>query len=59
MKGWKTFGINAAVIIVGAVTTIMQDAPVSEESGALAMTILGGINVLLRFLTTTPVFQKA
>lgn len=59
MQGWKTFSINAAVILVGAVTTIMQDAPISEDASALTMTILGGVNVVLRFLTTTPVFQKA
>lgn len=59
MTGWKTFSINAAVILVGAVTTIMQDAPISEDSSAIAMTVLGGVNVVLRFLTTTPVFTKA
>ena len=57
MKGWKTFGINLAIAVVGALTAAFAEAPLEPAQVGVATSILGGVNMVLRYVTTTPVFQ--
>ena len=57
MKGWKTFAINLAVALVGVATASLADAPLDPKTVGIATSVLGGVNMLLRYLTTTPIFS--
>lgn len=55
MKGWRTIATNLAVLAVAAVSHFTE---LPEVSPAVVATIVALINVLLRFVTTTPVGDK-
>jgi predicted phage tail protein len=63
IKGYKTFGVNGIVVITGLLTAL-GIMPAGLDAGSIsagvngilggAEMILGGVNILLRFITTTP-----
>jgi len=58
MKGWKTFSCNLAVGLVARVTaTFQQDAPVREATLGYIVAGTSAVNVILRALTTSPIFK--
>lgn len=57
MKGWKTFAFNVAAGVVGVLLAAFADAPLDPQDVGIATTVLGSINVVLRYVTTTPIFE--
>ena len=59
LKGYKTLIVNIALAIVGVlIATDFTGIGLSTETSGLIISGLGAVNVVLRFLTTTPVGQK-
>lgn len=64
MKGWKTILFNAAVAMVPLIDLLLADGTIlttlmgSPERATATMTVLGAVNVLLRAVTNTPVFEN-
>lgn len=57
MKGWKTFGFNLATGLVALGIAALQDAPIDAGWVGTAVAILSAVNVALRAVTSTPIFQ--
>ena len=59
MNGYRTIIVNSAATLLPAVAYLL-DAPwvvsVLGPQGAMALSILGLINMVLRWVTTTPIF---
>lgn len=62
MKGYKTVVVNGAAAALPMLDLVVNNGAVLGSvlgpHGATALSILGIINVLLRWVTTTPVFQS-
>lgn len=74
LKGYKTMIINGAVILFGAIRLIWPDAelPDADDVGglvdsageligkaeALYISVLAGVNMVLRAVTSSPIFKK-
>jgi hypothetical protein len=58
MKGWKTFGINLAIGLVGLAVAALQDAPIESEWVGGVVAALAAVNVGLRAITSTPIFRN-
>lgn len=60
MKQWylsKTIWVNLLTMVIGGVTAMSQSSVVAEHPAltAAVAAIIGGVNVLLRFVTDSPV----
>lgn len=59
MKGWKTVLVNGLTALVGVATTVLADAPIDPKTLGIILAALGGVNLVLRSLTTTPIGQSS
>jgi hypothetical protein len=58
MKGFKTLGFNVVVAAAAAVLPILASTDwTAYVSPTIAMLIVTGVNIALRFVTTTPVLS--
>ena len=61
-KGYKTVVVNALIVLPPLLDYVVNNgeafAPLLGGQGAAVLAILGGVNIILRALTTTPIFQK-
>lgn len=61
MKGWRTIIFSVLVAAVGALQAVgVTDwmALLGDKTSGIVVTAIGGIGVLLRFLTTGAVGEK-
>jgi len=58
LKGWKTFIANMAVLVAGAAEWVGVNVPLIPEEGGVAMIALAVVNLVLRFMTESPIFNK-
>ncbi len=60
MKGWKTVIINGAVALIPMVDTLVNNGALVSallpHAGAV-LSVLGLVNVVLRWTTTSPIFK--
>ena len=56
MKGYRTIATNAVILIFAGLAYFGLDIP--EPDPAILAGALAAINIILRFLTRTPVGQK-
>lgn len=61
MKGYKTVVVNGAAAIIPIVDLVVNNgaivSAISPAGAATALSVLGLINVILRWVTTTPIFK--
>lgn len=59
MKGFRTLVVNALVVIIGALLPWAAGVDWTQYvSPQIAALIVGGVNIALRFWTSTPVGTK-
>lgn len=58
LKGWKMFLFNAVVAVFGVAEAASWSDFVPEPYDGWIIAAIGGINLLLRAYTTTPIFQR-
>ena len=59
MKGFRTLIVNALIVIIGALLPWAAGVDWTQYvSPQIAALIVGGINIALRFWTSTPVGTK-
>ena len=58
MKGFRTLAFSLALAVVGLLQTADWATIVPAEQAGLARTIVGVASAVMRFFTTTPVFEK-
>lgn len=57
MKGYKTVVVNAAATILPIVDVLANSGALFGPSGAAAVSLLALANIVLRWVTTTPIFK--
>ena len=61
MKGYRTMILNGAVVALPVIDYLSSNGAVISAllgpAGATALSLLGLANMVLRWVTTTPVFQ--
>jgi hypothetical protein len=57
MKGYKTVVVNAAATILPIVDVLANNGALFGPSGAAAVSLLALANIVLRWVTTTPIFK--
>jgi hypothetical protein len=57
MKGWRTLIVNVAAAILPITDLLANNGGVLGPAGGVAVAVLGGLNIFLRMLTTTPIFE--
>lgn len=62
MKGYKTLIVNGAAVAIPLVDMAVNNGDIVSavlgQHGAAAVSILGLINMVLRWVTTTPVLKQ-
>lgn len=58
MKGFRTLAFSLAVAIVGVLQTADWATIIPAEHAGLALTVVGVASAVLRFFTSTPVFER-
>jgi len=62
MKGYKTVAVNGAAAVLPLLDMALNNgallAPILGPQGAAVISVLGLVNVILRWVTTTPVFKS-
>lgn len=58
LTGWKTFIFGLLLAIGGALETFDFTSYLSADNAGLVTAIIGGIVMLLRYVTKTPMFNK-
>ena len=62
MKGYKTFAVNGAAAIIPIVDLALNNGEILSavlgSHGAAVVSVLGLVNMGLRWITTTPIFTK-
>ena len=61
MKGYKTIAVNGALAVLPVVDYVVNNgelvSAVAGEHAAAILSIVGLINIVLRWITTTPVLK--
>ena len=61
MKGYKTIAVNGALALLPIVDYVVNNgeivSAVTGEHAAAILSIIGFVNVVLRWITTTPVLK--
>jgi hypothetical protein len=57
MKGYKTVIVNAAATMLPIVDILANSGAFFGPSGATAVSLLALANIVLRWVTTTPIFK--
>jgi len=58
MKGFRTLAFSLAVAVVGVLQTADWATIIPPDQAGLALTIVGVVSAMLRFFTSTPVFEQ-
>jgi hypothetical protein len=58
MKGYRTLVFSLAVALVGVLQTFDWATVIPPDKAGLALTVVGVVSTVLRFLTTTPVGES-
>jgi len=58
LKGWKTILFNIAIAVVGVLQAVDWIDVLGSERAGLAVTTIGIVGTVLRFLTDTPALQS-
>jgi len=58
MKGYRTLILNGVATVAPILDQIISTTPIAGPKTAAVISSLGAFNMFLRFLTTTPVFNK-
>jgi hypothetical protein len=62
MKGYKTVAVNGAAALIPIVDLVVNNgailAAITPTGAATALSVLGLVNVILRWVTTTPIFKS-
>lgn len=57
MKGYRTAIFNAAVAIAPVFDLLASGGALFGEQSAAVVSLIGLVNLLLRWITTTPIFK--
>ena len=58
MRGWKTALVSLLITIFGAVQAFLSESvEMSSETNGIVMMAIGAVMAILRYITTTPIFQ--
>lgn len=60
LKGWRTYALGALVVLTGVVAMLADPGIVAlhPQAVGIAATVVGGLIILLRTITTTPPGQS-
>jgi hypothetical protein len=58
MKGYKTLIVNGAAAMVPVIDVIANSGALFGPKGAAAVSLLALVNIVLRWVTTTPIFKE-
>jgi len=58
MKGYKTVVVNAAATILPVIDILANSGALFGPSGAAAVSLLALANIVVRWVTTTPIFNE-
>jgi hypothetical protein len=58
MKGYKTVVVNVAATALPIVDILANSGALFGPSGAAAVSLLALANIVLRWVTTTPIFKE-
>lgn len=60
MKGYKTVILNGAAVVIPIVDLVVNNGAlitaISPTGAGVILSVLGLVNVVLRWITTTPIF---
>jgi len=57
MKGYKTVVVNAAATLLPIIDILANSGALFGTNGAAAISLLALTNLVLRWITTTPIFK--
>ena len=58
MSGWKTVAFFGTVAVLGAIEALTGAVGFADSVGPGVMSAIGAVGVILRALTSTPIFQS-
>lgn len=58
MKGYKTVIFNTAVTLLPIVDIIANSGALLGQNGVAVVSVIGLMNIVLRWITTTPIFKQ-
>lgn len=58
MKGYKTLIVNGAAGMVPVIDMLANSGAIFGPKGAAAVSFLALANIILRWVTTTPIFKE-
>jgi hypothetical protein len=58
LKGWKTLAFNAGLAVLGVLQTANWVDLLGSEKAGIAVTAIGIIGAVLRFVTDTPAMKS-
>lgn len=58
MKGYKTVIFNGAVTALPVIDLIANSGALFGQEGAAVVSLVGLVNLVLRWITTTPIFKQ-
>ncbi len=58
MQGYKTVIFNTAVTLLPVVDVLANSGALLGQNGAAVVSVIGLINLVLRWITTTPIFKQ-
>lgn len=58
LTGWKTIIVGVAVAVFGFLESVDFTNVLSAETAPIVTTVIGGVMVVLRFLTNTPAIKQ-
>lgn len=59
LKGWKTLAFNAGLAVFGVLQTADWVDLLGSERAGIAVTAIGVIGAILRFMTDTPAMKRS
>ena len=54
----KTIGFNFAVLLLGVASTVIPETSIPWRWQAVALAVIGAVNLLLRYITTQDLADK-
>lgn len=58
LQGYKTFIFSLVLVIFGALETFDFTQFLNAETAGVVTSIIGGVVMILRYITKTPLFNK-
>ena len=59
LKGWKTLACNAGLAVLGVLQTANWVDLLGSDKAGIAVTVIGIIGAVLRFVTDTPAMKSS